>query len=66
MKYEIHIGEILDASDFQKKPKHIMIITQDQLAIIEQFATIKYDKELNRRYILNECEFTVSPYFPKM
>jgi hypothetical protein len=62
-KYEIHIGEILDLTTNLKKPKHTLIITQDQLAIIEQFASQRKDAELNTIYKLNECEFRILLHF---
>jgi hypothetical protein len=63
MKYEIHIGEIFDLTTKSKKPKQILIITQDQLAVIEQFADQRKDAELNTIYRLNECEFRIFPHF---
>jgi ABC-type phosphonate transport system ATPase subunit len=62
-QYEIHIGEILDLTNNSKKPKHTLIITQDQLAIIEQFASQRKDAELNTIYKLNECEFRILLHF---
>lgn len=62
-KYEIHIGEILDLTTNSKKPKQILIITQEQLEVIEQFAYQRKDAELNTIYRLNECEFRIIPYF---
>lgn len=62
-KYEIHIGEIFDLTTNSKKPKQTLIITQDQLAVIEQFADQRKDAELNTIYKLNECEFRIYPHF---
>jgi len=62
-KYEIHIGEIFDLTTNLKKPKQTLIITQDQLAVIEQFADQRKDAELNTIYKLNECEFRILPHF---
>ena len=62
-KYEIHIGEIFDLTTNLKKPKQVLIITQDQLAVIEQFADQRKDAELNTIYKLNECEFRILPHF---
>ncbi len=62
-KYEIHIGEIFDSTTNSKKPKQIMIITQEQLAIIEHFADQIKDAELNTIYRLNDCEFRILPHF---
>ena len=62
-KYEIHIGEIFDLTTSSKKPKQTLIITQDQLAVIEQFSDQRKDAELNTIYKLNECEFRILPHF---
>lgn len=62
-KYEIHIGEIFDLTTNIKKPKQTLIITQDQLSVIEQFADQRKDAELNTIYKLNECEFRIYPHF---
>jgi len=63
MKYEIHIGEIFDLTTSSKKPKQTLIITQEQLAVIEQFASQRKDAELNTIYKLNDCEFKIYPSF---
>lgn len=60
---EIHIGEIFDLTMGVKKPIQILIITQDQLAIIEQFANTRRDAGLNIVYKINDCEFRVFPHF---
>ena len=62
-KFEIHIGKSYDLKTESEKPKHIMIITGDQLAIIEQFADARKDEDLNTIYKLNQCEFKVMPHF---
>lgn len=62
-KYEIHIGEIFDLATNSKRPERILIITEDQLTIIEQFANQRKDAELNIFYKLNECEFRIFPHF---
>jgi hypothetical protein len=62
-KYEIHIGEIFDLTTNIKKPKLVLIITEDQLTIIEHFANQRKDANLNTIYILNECEFSIIPHF---
>ena len=61
-KYEIHIGEAFDLTTNLKKPKQTFIITQDQMAIINQFASQRKDAELNTIYKLNDCEFCIYPY----
>lgn len=61
-KYEIHIGEMFDLATNSKKPKQTLIITDDQRAIIEQFASQRKDSELNTIYKLNECEFCIYPH----
>ena len=58
-KYEIHIGEIFDLTTHSVKPKQVIIITHEQLQVIEQFASQRKDHELNTVYRLNECEFRV-------
>ena len=62
-KYEIHIGEFFDLTTNSRKPKQTIIITQDQMAVIEQFASQRKDAELNTIYKLNECEFRISRHF---
>lgn len=62
-KYEIHIGEIFDLTTNTKKPEQTIIITQDQMAVIEQFANQRKDAKLNTIYKLNECEFRVLLHF---
>ena len=62
-KYEIHIGEIFDLTTNSKKPKQTIIITQDQMVVIEQFASQRKDAGLNTIYKLNECEFRIYPHF---
>jgi hypothetical protein len=64
-KYEIHIGEVFDLSTNSKKPKQILIITEEQLAVIEEFADQRKDAELNTIYKLNECEFRIFPHLLK-
>lgn len=62
-KFEIHIGEIYDLESKTKKPKQTMIITREQLAVIEQFADTRKDEDLNTIYRINQCEFKVLPHF---
>jgi hypothetical protein len=60
-QYEIHIGESIDLETNEKKPKRVMIITPDQLALIELFAHTRKDCELNTIYNINDVEFKVLP-----
>jgi len=62
-KFEIQIGETFDLATNSKTPKQTLIITQDPLAVIEQFADQRKDAELNTIYKLNQCEFRILPYF---
>ena len=62
MKYEIHIGEAIDAKTLKTIPKYRMIITEEQKAVIDWFANIEMDSELNKSYKLNACEFTIHPH----
>ena len=62
-KLEIHIGKIYDLESKTEKPKQTMIITREQLAVIEQFADTRKDEDLNTIYKLNQCEFKVMPHF---
>ena len=61
MKYEIHIGEVIDLITGLSKPRQIFIITEEQFAIIEMFANQTKDFELNTIYKLNDCEFKLMP-----
>ena len=63
MKHEIHIGEVFDTETNSTKPKQVLIITDDQLAIIERFAHTKKDAELNTIYDINDCIFRIYPHF---
>lgn len=62
-KYEIRIGKFLDLATNREVAKQKIIITQDQLNLIEYFANTRKDAELNTIYILNDCEFTIHPVF---
>ena len=61
--YEIQIGETFDPTTNSKIPKQTLIITREQLAIIEIFADERKDADLNIIYKLNECEFRVGLLF---
>ena len=61
MKYEIHIGQVIDLITGLLKPRQVFIITKEQFAIIEMFANQKKDFELNTIYKLNDCEFKIMP-----
>lgn len=63
MKHEIHIGEVFDTETNSNKPKQVLIITDEQLAIIERFAHTKKDAELNTIYVINDCVFRIYPHF---
>jgi hypothetical protein len=63
-KYEIHIGKALNANNLSETvPLQKIIITQEQLAVIEMFADKIKDKNLNTIYKLNQCEFRIFPHF---
>ena len=61
MKYEIHIGRDYDLETKEHKPKHTLIISEDQLRIIKELADIRRDRDLNTIYIINEIEFKIIP-----
>lgn len=65
MKYTIEIGKAFDLEKNIEIPKQTMIITEEQKAIIEHFADIERDEELNTFYILNKCKFKIGIYFEK-
>ena len=63
-KYEIHIGKALNGNNLSETiPLRKIIITQEQLAVIEMFASLRKDAELNTIYKLNECEFRILPHW---
>ncbi len=62
-KFEIHIGKTYDLESRIEKPKLTIIITREQLAVIEHFADTRKDEDLNTIYRLNQCEFKVMPHF---
>ena len=50
--------------DAQKEDaKFKIVITREQFTVIEMFADIEQDEELNKVYILNKCRFKVHPHF---
>jgi len=63
MKYEIHIGEVYDLNESKVVPKRKIIITEEQLSIIEELADIHKDEEMNKVYKINACYFRVVPNF---
>jgi hypothetical protein len=65
-KYELHIGEVVDFINMTKRPRQTLIITKEQLEVIEIFAHQRKDEELNTIYKLNECEFRVYPHYEKL
>ena len=63
MKYEIQIGQIFDLDTKTTKPRQTIIITEEQLMVVEQFANVRMDAELRKIYKLNDCEFIIMPHF---
>ena len=63
MKHEIQIGEVYDQETKSYKPKQTYIITDEQRYIIEMFADVKKDNELQPIYKINDCEFKLIPHF---
>jgi len=55
--YDILIGSMINPDE--GTPKIVITISQDQLDIIEMFADMKKDKDLNTIYKLNDVEFRV-------
>lgn len=66
MKLEIHIGEYIDAETGVKKPKEVMIITEEQSWIILQFASTRKDADMNTIFKLNDVEFKMVPHIETM
>lgn len=62
-KYEIHIGKAWDMDAQKEDAKFKIVITREQFTVIEMFADIEQDEELNKVYILNKCRFKVHPHF---
>ena len=46
-----------------KRPKQILVVTQEQHDAIIHFADQRKDAELNTIYKLNECEFSIKPLY---
>jgi hypothetical protein len=63
MKYEIQIGEVYDMNASKIIPKRRIIITEEQLSIIEELADIHRDEELDKIYKINACYFKVVPNY---
>lgn len=61
--YQINIGKKFNISEGKIEYDRTIPITNDQYDTIKLFANTKKDKDLNTTYILNDCEFTVTPYF---
>ena len=62
-KYELHIGKAYNLETKMEDAKFKIIVTKEQMQVIEHFAYIEMDAELNKTYILNKCRFKVVPYF---
>lgn len=61
--YEIHIGETFNIDNASAKlPLKRIIITDEQFAILEAFASQRRDEHLNIIYKLNDCEFRIYPH----
>lgn len=64
-RFEIHIGEIavLECSGWEKKPKHVINVSKEQVDIIKMFASTIKDEDLNTLYFLNGIRFKILPHF---
>jgi hypothetical protein len=62
-KYEIQIGITTDLDTGRKKPEQTIIITGEQLMVIEIFAHSRKNEDLSTTYILNDVEFKIMPHF---
>jgi len=62
-EYTIEIGEVFNVNTQKREPKIKIDISEEQLYVIEMFATVQKDKNLNNIYTLNDCEFRVVPNF---
>ena len=61
LSYEIHIGSVIDGETFKSIPDQVIKITEDQFKIVEMFADLYKDKDLNFIYKINNCEFKILP-----
>lgn len=59
-KYEIPICNNDNFATIE--PKQKIIITKEQLEVIETFVNTIKDNKLNTIYILNQCEFKIIPH----
>jgi len=62
-KYELHIGKAYNMETQMPDAKFKIIVSREQFQVIEQFADIEQDEELNKTYIINKCRFKVYPHF---
>lgn len=62
-KYVIHIGDAYNMETQTKDAKIKIVISKEQFDIIDFFADVETDEELNKTYILNKCRFKVVPHF---
>ena len=62
-KYELHIGRAFNLETKMEDAKFKIIVTKEQMQVIEHFADIEMDAELNKTHILNKCRFKVVPHF---
>ena len=53
LSYEIHIGSVIDGETFKSMPDQVIKITEDQFKIVEVFADLYKDKDLNFIYKIN-------------
>jgi len=60
-RFEIHIGKRFNLELQEYEPMQKINISEDQFMLIERFANIRFDRDLNKIYRLNEVEFIVIP-----
>jgi hypothetical protein len=69
MNYNIEIGEKyeLDNSTTISKivPKYTIRITEEQKLVLDTFANVEIDSDLNKIYVINNIRFKIVPYLEK-
>jgi len=65
-KYEIHIGKknVVNEGALQERPDITIIISEEQRAIIEKFASTERDEDMTLIYTINKVRFKIVDHFP--
>lgn len=61
MTYEIQIGSNYNLATQEAEPATKFQITGEQAEILERFADVRRDEELNTLYVINNCYFKIVP-----